>query len=376
MWSQEIRFASELDGPFNYVAGVYYMKQEYTLSNDQTFYLPLFSADPLSAAPIWVTSSTPSAQDSDSKALFFQGDYDLTDRLTLTVGGRYTEDHKEFINKFFSEYLEKTWYNFSPMARVDFQITDDVLIYGGYTSGFRSGVFNGRANSISSVGPADEELVDSFEVGFKSDLMDGRARFNAAAFYSEYTDMQMTFGRKAPNVDLFETVTDNAGKAVIQGVEFELTAMVTDNFSVQFMGGYLDSDIEEFFADLDQNGTIDDNSYFDMPYAPEVTATLQATYDLPVSFGTFVFHGSATYTDSYLTTNLQTDDIFYRDSVTMYNGRISFTDNSETYKVALWARNLTDEEVKLNTFNVGTTFLDAGAYGPPRTFGVDVSYSF
>ncbi|WP_317931951.1 TonB-dependent receptor [Halioxenophilus sp. WMMB6] len=371
MWTQELRFASDFSGPVNFVGGYFHSYQDFDLTNDQAIYLPLFGVP----VDMVVLGSTPGAQENVSDALFFQGDYDLNDKFTLTVGARYTDESKTFSNSFADE-LEKDWQNFSPMARVSYQWDEDINLYFGYTTGFRSGVFNARAGTATSIGPADEETVESWEAGIKSSLFDGLMRFNAALFYSTYSDMQLTFGRRAPGTDTFETVTDNAGQATIQGVESELSMLVTDNLSVQFILGYLDAQFDKFTADLEGNGTVTDNTHYDLPYAPRWTSTLQLTYDLPVSFGNFNFHGGATFTDRYLTTSLKDEDVFYRDALTVYNARITFSDPEEKYKVALYGKNLSDEHEKLNAFELGTNFMQAGSYMPPRSYGVEFTYSF
>lgn len=372
LFTQELRYATNSGGSFNYVTGLYYSRQDFDLQNNQDIFLPLFGATPSTV----IRSRSLAGQESYSFALFFQADIEIEERWTFTIGSRNTWEEKKFENDFFPQGLDENWTNFSAKLGADYQLSDNTLLYAGWSQGFRSGVFNARAGSASSVGPADEETVDSFEFGLKSDLLAQRLRLNAAAFHSIYDDMQLTNQRQAPGTNTFETVTTNVGKAIIQGLELEMTALLSEELTVQLVAGYLDTAFDEFDADLNGDGSVTDNSFFNLPFAPRWTYDISATYEIPAAYGTFTFHASWNYSDEYLTTNLKTDKLFFRDSVGEFNASISFEDSDERFQLALIGRNLNDQEEILSVFNVGGTFFDAGSYGPPRTWWIEGQYQF
>jgi len=143
-------------------------------------------------------------QSTESYAFFLEADYALTDRWTLTLGGRYTEDDKEsgVIDALTPELAVKgnpdnpfdaSWDEFTPKVGLRFQMNDSVMFYGLYSKGFRAGGFNGRpagGEYLAAATPYDPETVDNYEVGMKSEWLDGRMRLNVSAFTMDYQDKQ------------------------------------------------------------------------------------------------------------------------------------------------------------------------------------------
>lgn len=379
--SHELRFTSNSDGAFDYVTGVYFSAQEFELHNIQDFECHLFFACN-SSVPIGAlvfTGKAIAAQEAESKAIFFQGNLSLSDSLTATAGGRYTMEEKEF--EFLSVAgsggkLDESWSNFSPKLGIDWQMNDDIMLYGQWARGFRSGQFGSRAATLFSAGPSDPESVDTYEVGLKSDLWNQRVRLNLAAFYSQYSDMQGGVQRVSSS-GTHETVPTNSASANIWGFEYELTAMLAENLSINMTGGYLSAKYDDYIADLTADGIENptDNSFYDISWAPKLTLNFSANYTIPVSYGTFTLNGSYNFSDEYFTSSLKTDDLYKKDAAGLINASVSFSDVQDRYRIALYGKNLAGHEDINNVFGVGP-FMDLGVYGQPRTFGVDVQVNF
>ena len=211
-------------------------------------------------------------------AVFAQVDYQINDKLGLTVGGRYTEEEKDFMQAPFGVtpgakiYTDDEWSNFGPKVGLDYQINDDAMVYVSLSRGFKSGGFNGRGGTPTTLGPFDEETVDALEIGLKADWWDNKLRTNAVIFLNRYEDLQRTIIRNLVNCGCpnpQETVTDNAAEAEISGFELEIDYVPNENLNLGLALAYTDAGYEEFFADLNGSGTAVDNSGLPLQRAPE-----------------------------------------------------------------------------------------------------------
>jgi len=196
--------------------------------------------------------------ENDAWAIFGQATYDFTAETSLTFGVRYTDEHKKYIathldrgtaNALGSQIIqpdgtfvllvgegENDFTNTSPYLSLSHRWNDDVMTYASYSKGFKSGGYTGRTTAFivdQKPIPFNEEEAATFEVGFKSNLLDNRMRLNGAIFTTDYSDLQVTVQEGvAP-------ITANAGKARINGAEFELTAVITEDFRINATVGLL-----------------------------------------------------------------------------------------------------------------------------------------
>ena len=179
----------------DYVAGLYYIDEENDTSFTDSINVPFVGISP-------TTIRDPLLNDTESIAAFIQGDYAVTDRLSLQLGVRYTDEDKTLslsgvnfnTNTFQFDPLgdaeliaagiplEQSVSKFTPRAALFYDITDDISVYGSYTEGFKSGGWNVRGTSASTFQAFDEETVESFEIGLRTQLFDNRLRLNATAF--------------------------------------------------------------------------------------------------------------------------------------------------------------------------------------------------
>lgn len=137
--------------------------------------------------------------------------------------------------------------NFSPKIGLKYQLTEDAQVYGNVSLGFKSGGFNGRL-ADAQLEPYDEETLTSYELGYKSEWLENRLRVNTAVFFNDYRDLQVSSFQSTPDGSALIGVFTNAGKASMQGLELELTALITDAFSITANLGYLDAEYDEFIT--------------------------------------------------------------------------------------------------------------------------------
>lgn len=372
-FSQELRLASNTDGPLTYVVGAYYMTQEYDIATGQ--FGTVFGS-PTAGSTIYTQ------QKADSWAVFGQADYEVLPGLTVTAGGRYSKEEKTFSTQplFYpnAETFEASFDDFSPKVGVSYKWSDTLMTYAQYSRGFRAGGFNGRAGSFLAVGPYDSETVDSYEVGVKSDLFNRRLRLNAAVFTSDYQDMQQSVQQLIPGTLINQTLVANVGAATISGFEAEATALLTDVFTISASVGYLDASYDEFMADLGDGLGVIDRTYLPMPYAPKWSNSVTFNYKDDFDFGRVTAQASVRHmTDMYtsFSTLNATTDLTMRQSNTVVDGSLSLELPDGRWRVSLWGKNLTDELVINNTFGVGN-LLASRVYQPPREIGVDLSLTF
>lgn len=367
--SEELRLASKGLDSLDYVVGLFYLDQRYRITNAQGGVL--FGG---------ATLTQRASQDNEAYAVFGQVDYHLTEQWTLTAGGRYSREDKDFTNQpvGYTSSMDYShhWSDFSPKLGVSYRYSPELMFYGQWAQGFRSGGYNGRAGTFTSAGPFGSEEVDNYEAGVKSELADGRLRLNAAAFYSKYDDMQLTV-QGLTQAGTYESITANAGKATIKGVEMDARLLLGD-FTIDFALGYLDTSFDRFLADLTGSGVVTDNSGLPLPFAPDWTASLGASYQLDTRLGRLGLQGSATYTDDMYTSftpfNAASDFTVRRSNV-LVDAAVSLELPDEHWRITLWGKNLTDRDRINNVFTVGPLFA-ASVYQPPRTWGLDVGYQF
>ncbi|MGK0500372.1 MAG: iron complex outermembrane receptor protein [Oceanicoccus sp.] len=311
-------------------------------------------------------------QTTDSWAVFFEGDYAFTDKLKLTLGGRYTEDDKTTNQAGGTNgNAKETWNEFTPKVAVNYQVNNEAMIYASYTVGYRSGGFNGRVDSVETAEtPYDPETVENIELGFKSEWLDSTLRLNGAIFHMSYDDKQEEIQLPSSGGTGQVTKVVNASTATITGAEFELLFYPTGNLQIRANLGLLDAGYDDF--EFDNGSGIVDNSDLDFRRAPEVTASISATYDWTVGSGEAWAQAGVHYIDDH-----ETD---FSNAPELHNDAQNLVDASVNYKYgnaqfSLFGRNLTGEDGYGIGFDVAGLWSYA-APRAPRTWGVEVSYTF
>ncbi|MGE6697300.1 TonB-dependent receptor [Hyphomonas sp. NPDC076900] len=441
-FTQELQLISAADQRLSYMAGLYFYKQDANTLRDVIFgesfndafvrpvvapsVAPLLGLDPanLSDADLALISAIVGFGPAGSKvynqglvetqsvAAYFNGSYDLSDRWTLGFGARYSVEDKD-VNWLLDGRLSgllnigSTNYDpatpgvpptplvnsrkdtfFSPAISLSYAIHANTNIYTKYSSGYKSGGFNLdyinadelAANSGLEFG---KETVDSYELGLKSLLLNGRLMLNLAAFRAEYDDYQVNQfvdiggGRTSIRIT-------NAAKVVTQGLEADFSAQLTDNIYIQGTVGILNAEYDSFPGGGTAGTDVSGNRLVN---APEFTASLGGTYtrEIPALRSSLLARLDLTHTGGQFTTadNIRSTMLplgasvpfGYKDEMTQLNGRIGLIGNGDRFEAYLWGRNLTDEDATMDDFrDFFGTVVNHPNIG--RTYGVELIAKF
>ena len=392
-WSQELRVTWE-DDNWSWIVGAYYLSDEAT---DNTAFdilhdfRPFFIGDDVSCSapagnpsgfcPEEFVFKTKSGTDQDitSFALFFDTSVDLSDQLKLSMGLRYTDEEIDHDSFFFYDEPEagnpaqpgfpdsssNDFQNVSGRLVLDYQMNDDVLVYGSVTSGFKAG---GIQSTSDGIAPYDEEELISYEAGFKSMLNEGRIRLNGSVFYYDYSDLQV-FAFVIVDGIGFSTIS-NAADATITGAELELQWLPTDDLFVNLGLGLLDTEYEDFVI---PTGDFSGN---DITMSPEVTFNGLIQYDIHLANnGRVTLQTDFNYQDEVWFDALN-NPLLSEDDYWIWNARITWTSADDTWEVAAFGRNLGDEEYMVYAFDLSFFGFNEEMLGTPRAYGVDVTYRY
>ncbi|MEZ5947574.1 MAG: TonB-dependent receptor [Hyphomonas sp.] len=414
-FSQEFQLLYN-NGPLSGVAGVYYLD-----GNADGAFDVILSA-------LGLSIFQGGAQTKENLSLYGDFTYDLNDKWSVSLGGRYTED------KTTADVIREAWAGlgtgsfdpsnttsiflvtqtdyqgvkrkddqFSPRVSVSYKPTDDLNLYATYSQGFKAGGFDPRARedldptglSRQGFGP---EKVDSYELGMKGSFFGDSLLLNTAAFFADYTDQQITVqgGADTDNDginDTFVSSVFNAGSSEYKGLEVEATWFATDELTFFGTLGYIDAEINEILS-----GGVNVASAFVTQNTPELQGQVSANYtrSLGADRGELSFTGTASYRDEYYLFNIPNAGFPAGQNVLFPNGGPAldpeaytlidlsavWTSESGRYRFGLHGRNLTNEEYRVAAYNFVTPSqlgLDAAYsafYGPPRTFTASLSVDF
>jgi iron complex outermembrane receptor protein len=380
--SQEIRIASALKGSLRYVAGVYLMHE-----SADTYRIAVAGANGamIGVAP-GATIPISGAVKTDSYALFGSLDYDLSNRLTLNLGARYTDEKKSLLYNITgagilgmgtaANYTDtRSDSMLTPTLGVTYALNKSLNIYGKYSRGFKSGGWNLdylTNTQIANKFNFNRETVDSYELGLKGTELDRRMSYDFSVFHSSFKDFQVfQFVNTGVTSEL---QLRNAAQAESVGAEASLRAMVTDNLSIGGNVGVMRAKFNSFPGGMTGGG---DAAGKRLPDAPDLTASVSANYSVFASSlgGRLDFYGEVSHrSKSYsgVDNNEALDSVGSRSIV---NARVSLVADHARFEMSMWARNL---------FNSSYTTAHSHDFfgnqyvkrGDPRTFGVEGKYSF
>ncbi len=361
---------------FNYVLGVFAFDEEADVVN------PLI---PLNSFFGPLVLNNQYGLEAEQLAFYGQADYRppmLQDKLTVTGGVRWSREEKDSYIVHpgdFEAVADEEWTNVAPTFILAYDFTDELQAYAKYSKGWKAGGFNGEAESVEGfVDGYDPEEVDAWEVGFKSRLMDNRLQLNAAAFYNDETDLQVSVFTSGSSAS---TSIRNAGEAVKKGVELEVTFQPTSDLLLSANIGFLDSEFKEFNEfDPVLGMEVNRKNERSVQYAPDYNFNLSGEYTfMRASWGHLNGRLDYTYSDDYvpyLTPEQNATSMI--DGYGVLNGRLSLLDipvgNDNVLSVALWGKNLTDEDYRLNTIPFGPWTVSF--FGDPRTYGLEAVLRF
>lgn len=402
--SQELQLTgTALSDRLNYVLGAFYFKEKAETLGPQVFFGG--GAD----------FQSDYGSHTRAFALYTQLDYKLTDALKLSVGGRYTHEAKDVrrflrvnfdaANGIFSPLVvanipygvvpDAKYNNFSPAATLSYAASEDVNVYARFARGFKSGGFNGETNDFGAptaacptgalelCDPYNPEKVDSYELGIKTKLADGRLILNVAAFRDQHKDIQLSIFRATGAAS---SIVRNAASARIQGLEFEAIARPVDALTVNATLALLDAKYNKY---LDAGLDVSNNRAF--PHTPKRSASLGVDWAVfKGDWGKFNLYGDVNYVSAYFTfpyplvTPTPSDQNAYTTRSkgrTIVNLRASLSDfeiGGVKTEIAAFVRNLTKEDNPSNFIDFGPGFggLTLGYFPDPRTWGISAAVRF
>lgn len=374
-WSNEIQLQGEAGSWLNWIVGAYYFREDGTRQTLTTSFGSLPS---------------PRAGDSvsESNSVFLQGDFNMTEALTLTLGWRYTWDSRDFDQELRSAttgaciFCDSRSADFNaPTYTVNlaWQATPNHLLYIAHRTGFRAGGFNSSGNNAAALAAFDPEYVTDYEIGFKGDWYFGgqsRLRSNIAVYHSDYENIQRSVIGTVAGVPV--TSIFNAAAATIDGAELELTFVPFEGLELIGTTAWTSTEYEEFFEQT--GGGPVDRSMNTFAYVPEWTYRLGARWRLPFGLGA----DSETYIRADYAWQ---DEVFhsefnsalnYQEGYGLLSARLDFENVAGAgFDFGVWGRNLTDEEYYLST---GDSYSTQGivyrGLSEPLTFGIDLRKSF
>ncbi|GAC14509.1 TonB-dependent receptor [Aliiglaciecola lipolytica] len=375
--SQEFQFlGSFLDGQLSYVAGYFYFSEEGEENNPWEISIftgqgaNLFFAPPLGWGGFYKSTS-------DSEAIFAQLDYSVTDKLSLILGVRHTKDEKSLTQLAAPDpmlrndlFAEEDWSKTVGSVIANYVMDQNTTFYASVTQGYAAGVFNpgtvdrfaflnpanmGQANFDGSLIPGNPEDTTAYEVGSKMFLLDDRLMLNTAIFYNDNTNLLVTVFDGSIQRAL------NSGESETLGFEIDAQFAVTPELLITGNYGYRDTEYSlDEFTDVDV-----------------YSATLGFDWALAeFDFGSLNLNVNYVMNDDNQFNN--NDPTLVGEAYDLLNARLTLSDieigERSSLKVAIWGRNITDEEYVIHGANFG--FFDAQVYGAPASYGIDVSFNY
>jgi len=403
-FSQELQLTgTAFEDRLAYVLGAFYFDEQAETVNPQTYF----------GGGVDLDSNYGS--NTEAWAIYAQLDYDLTERLKLTLGGRYTEETKD-ISRFFRVNFDPAngitsplvvanlpygaipdakFSDFSPAVTLSYAASDTINLYARFAQGFKSGGFNGESNvfaaptadcpsgALELCQPYLPEQVDSYEFGIKSRFLDDRLIVNLAAFRNDSKDMQLSVFTATTGA---ASVIQNAAAARIQGLEIETVLRPVDNLTINASLALLDPEYKRFI-----DGGVDVSNNRAFPHAPETTASIGADWRVAEGdWGKFNIYADLNYSSEYftfpyaLTAPSRSDQVAgtsQSQGRTIVNLRATLAEfavgGMET-EISVFVRNLTKEDAPSNFIDFGPGFggILLGYFPDPRTFGVTAGVRF
>ncbi|KPH61692.1 TonB-dependent receptor [Novosphingobium sp. ST904] len=323
-----------------------------------------------------------------SQAVFGQVDFDLTDQLELSVGGRYTWDKKSrtgqavldlaaLASPFISadpivtpgegklSESQPTWH-----AGLNYHPTPDTLIYAKYDRGYKSGGFNSNGSAASI--PYGPEKLDAFELGTKNSFLGNSLQINADVFYSNYRGYQAS--QTSSVIDGGSGIF-NVGNAKIFGAEAEVKALVAEHTRIGVNGTYLHTKFGNGIEVNDGDNSPVDISGNRLPNAPTFTVTGSLDQDFLFAGGKVTAHLDGKYSSKYYFSVFNLDDVATEDFF-MANASLAYQPDVGGWKIQAFVRNIFDKNVLAYAQQNFVSFTNNYQFQPPRTYGVRASVNF
>ena len=383
-YSQEVRLASLPDaGALSWIVGLYWSSDDLGV--------PRHEAKSFFARNLGVNSIY--EQKGESTAAFAHTEFKLSDAVRFNAGLRYTEETREWTGgswlttgdpnpntspttnlvQLAQRSESKDFSATSGKLGIDYFVNEDFLLYGFAAKGFRSGGFNGNlAFASAAITSFDQETLYDYEIGAKTSWLDGRVIWNTGVFYYDYEDVQLignfeVIGPGGLPANLF--TLSNLSDAEVKGIETELGWRPTERLEIRLAAGWLDA---KLVNPKPGNEALEDNEMANSPpftfsgmfrYMHPVSSTLQASAQLDFA-----------HKDDYFA-NISNLPVIAIEGSTVVNARIALGEaQTGNWELALWAKNLLDEEYATYAVDLASTRRTLRTYGYPLTYGIEFLY--
>jgi iron complex outermembrane receptor protein len=427
-WSHEVQLKSQGEQTIDWIVGGYYSHEDNSIRFD------IDQRDGYRDGPMsWSGSFIQAKRTVESKAAFGQAVWHMNDRVRLTAGVRYTDDTKQDQggrNVTFKGYadcltaeagvggghpercdvgifgrdrgasaaqllallgpgygisnndVKGSWDKFTWLGRADADLTDDVLVYGSVSTGFKSG-------NIEDGGLlANPETLTNYEVGSKIRFLDGRATLNLAAYYEDFKGYQVnqvvTTFKPDGSVDKSQVVTTNAKGAQAYGIEAELTANLTANDRLQISATAQDTKMDELMA---ADGRIGPNDAVhavqlkgkELPHAPHFSGTVAYEHTFELANGRVIPRLATHFESKSWLSYFNQGAPDQQKSYTRTDVTLRYEPAEAPWSVEAFVQNLEDKNIKTGAGAAGVPNYDpvwTAVYQPPRTWGVRLKTKF
>ena len=428
--SQEFRLDNHGSGDaLRWIAGVYLLSDEQTRKDQNIFYVEDAVGDPQHPSGFRPEGRDVKEQHNETSSIGIFGElsYDFSDRVSGSLGVRWSEDEKDYEVAHYGwgwggpiELLtdtldgagnpvyectfapagppdwgfrfcgtpadpigfttpvstSNTWDNTSFRGSLQIQATDRVMVYGTVSTGYKTGGFQSEPTDpgLAQI-PYDEETVTNLELGLKGEW-GGVFRLNLAAFQTDYEDMQLFLFAPTPSGN-YTQLTVNAADAEISGIEAEFVWQVTDMFQLSGSMASIDAELVNALIDTDGDTVPEDFGGTRPDNTVDFSATLVASLNIPLSNGSNIDLRADWRGNSDVYDDIGEDPDRLHESYNIIGARATWTSDDDRYAVSLWGKNLGEEAY---TINVGPYQPNLNqlnfSYGAPRVIGATFSMEF
>jgi len=390
-YSAELRATSKGEGPLHWIGGVFLFKDVSRYGFGHTYFVAR-------ASPTGATTFLQSVSDVKAYAVFGEATYDLTSKLSVTAGVRYSHEHRGFEQWFNTQSIgtsttpliapprngppvSTSFSKVTPRFTVNYALADHIRAYATYSQAFKSGIYNASSTPLPLT-PVQPETLTAYEAGVKADPTSD-LRLNLASYYYDYKNMQVTARNGAG------TTLQNAAASRIYGLEGEATWIVTPQWRLNGSFSYNHARYKSFPgaivftlapARVVQGVTVTnpglvqafaDASGNHILQTPDWTYNIGSTYTMPLFDGNLAFAGNYYWTSSIYG---DAGNSFLLKSWENLNASITWTTADGRTSVGVWSTNLTNNRHYLQDGVQAASH--AGAEASPRRVGIKVGYEF
>ncbi len=359
-YGYEAQLASQMEGPFSWVGGFFWFHEANSAVNN--------------AANIFTNGLEQyQSQQTNALALYWQGTYTVTDRLSLITGARYSWEQKRFLSVTlnrdkttkFTWNPQRIWTNPDWKVGINYDFTPKVMGYATITTGFKSGGYNGAAQSLPAATTVAPEKLLAYEIGLKGSIWDDRGRIAVDYYRYDYSAMQLSSIDNAGILKLANTTG-----ALVQGVEMDAQFQLTSQWQMGVGFGTISGEYKDYAPEYKA-------TYYGhgLKNAPKYKWHMSTTYIHPLETADLVFSAQLMQTD-IIYHNVALSRVIMTPVYLDANARVAYEPQSKRWSLALWGKNLTNNHVATTGFDIPGLGTRTIWPTPPRTYGLDFTYNF